>query len=129
MNGSETVMPVERMNDVDKYFMTTDFNKYIGANLGQLESDFAIKYDKRIAVTKPPMQLTGIAYTFTRNYSVRVYFSEVTYTSYNDKTKKWDFSKLNKEKISGINVKHYGTGDAYFCKDFGEVSLQPMGSE
>src|SRR5574339_676925 len=109
VGGSKAGMPAERMSDIDKYFMTTDFNKYIGLPLGKLDSDFAIKYDKRTAITKPPAELIGITYAFSDNYLLHVYFSEVKYTTYNSKTNTWDFRKLNNENISGVNVSHVGS--------------------
>lgn len=122
VGGSKTGMSVEHMSDVDKYFITTDFTKYIGSPLGELERDFAVKYKERVALTKPPAKLVGLNYAFPGNYSFHVYFSEVKYTHYNDKTNKWDFGKIDKEKISGIKVDHVGAGDFYYCKDFGEVT-------
>ncbi len=120
---SAPAMSLESMSAVDKYFMTTDFNQYLGSNLGRLERDFPIKYTERTAGTNPPTRLVGVTYTFPNNYSIKVYFSEVKHTTYNSSTHKWDFRKLNKEVVTGINVKHYGTGDEYYCSDFGEVSL------
>jgi len=122
VGGSKTGMSVERMSDVDKYFMTTDFSRYIGSPLGGLEHDFAFKYKDRVAVTKPPAQLMGLTYSFPGNYSLHVYFIEAKYTHYNNKTNKWDFGKIGKEKISGIKVDHVGAGDFYYCKDYGEVT-------
>jgi len=118
VGGSKTGMSVEHMTDVDKYFINTDFKKYVGLTLGELQQDFSIKYKERIAITKPPAQLVGVTYMFPGNYSFHVYFSEVKYTSYNSKTKKWDFSKVGKEKISGIKIEHLGVGDFYYCKDY-----------
>jgi hypothetical protein len=122
VGGSKTGMSVENMSDIDKYFITTDFNKYIGNPLGVLERAFTIKYKDRIALTKPPAQLVGLNYLFPGNYTVHIYFSEVKYTSYDNKTSKWNFKNLDKETISGIKVDHIGSGDFYYCKDFGEVT-------
>lgn len=124
VGGSKTGMSVERMSNVDKYFMTTDFDKYIGASLGELEKSFEFSYRERVAITKPPAELVGLTYTFPSNYSFNVYFTEPKYTKYDSKTKKWDFRKIEKETIAGINVKHVGSADYYYCKDFGEVVVQ-----
>jgi hypothetical protein len=121
--GGSKGMSIEGMSDIDKYFMTTDFNKYIGLTLGDLDRDFAIQYQKRSGITQPPMRLIGIGYSFPNNYSLDVYFSDIKYTQFNSKTNKWDFRKINNETVSGMRIKHYGSGDYYFCKEMGDVRL------
>ncbi len=120
VGGSKTGMSAERMSDLDKYFINTDFKKYVGLSLGDLERDFAIKYKERTAITKPPAKLVGVTYSFPGNYSFYVYFSDVKFTTYDEKKKKWDFSKIKNEKISGIKIEHLGVGDFYYCKDYWE---------
>lgn len=116
-------VPTESMSDVDKFFINTDFNSYVGSSVGKLEQDFVIRFSERAVVTKHPAKVQWIDYKFRSNYSLRVYLSEVKYITYNDKTDKWNFSKLGKETISGINVTHSGAGDFYYCKDFGAAHL------
>ena len=119
--GSKTGMSVEHMGEVDKYFITTDFSKYIGATLGDFERDLTIKYRERTALTKPPNQLVAFVYAFPDNYSIHIDIPEAKYTTYNSNTGKWDFRKSDKETISHIRVKHVGAGDFYYCKDFGKT--------
>lgn len=113
----------EKMNEVDQYFINTDFTKFVGSPISKLENDFVIKFRERTAITKPPATLQWLDYKFRNNYTVRVYLSEVKYTKYNEKTGKWDFRRLGSETIAGINVSHTGAGDFYYCKDYGDIRL------
>ena len=111
------------MSDYDKFFILTDFSKYVGMSVSAMEKELAYKYSKRSAVTKPNNELIGLTYTYTNNYSITVSFNKLNHITYNEKRKHWDFSKLGKETVSGINVSHQGGGNFYFCKDFGEIRL------
>lgn len=119
--GKSSEIPAESMNDLDKYFMLTDFSKYVGSPISKLEKDFVIKYRERTATTNPPDNLKWINYNFRGNYSVKVYLADLKYTRFNKRTGHWNFSQLGREIISGVNVTHSGGGNYYYCKDYGDI--------
>lgn len=111
------------MSDYDKYFMLSDFSKYVGKSVATLEKELAYKYSGRAGITKENNELIGMSYSFASSYTITVSFKKLSHTTYNEKRKQWDFSRIGKETISGVNVTHSGGGNFYFCKDFGEIRI------
>lgn len=124
MGTRMVTMPVESMSEMDRYFILGDFSQYLGSSVEKLERDLPFKYRTRQAITKSAGELIGLAYQFHNDYTINLSFAQVQYTKLNEKSKRWDFSKLNKETITGINVTHRaGEVNFYYCKDFGEIRL------
>lgn len=121
--GKSSELPAESMNDVDKYFMLTDFSKYVGAPVSKLEKDLVFHFWGRAATTSPAGELKWISYKFRNNYTAKIYVAGAKHNGFNRKTKKWTSSRLGKEMVSGVNITHSGGGDFYYCRDYGDIKL------